>query len=86
MRMGILLAGELFLFFFGRGVFFCCRLFDNAGTATATNESTSRGIKLNVNTSAMSVTLDTEYLPFVSQISQSQGNVQVLSNGNVMAG
>ncbi|TRM57119.1 ASST-domain-containing protein [Schizophyllum amplum] len=61
-------------------------LFDNAGTIAQQDRLSSRGIVLNIDTTAMTAELVTQYLPSTKAISRSQGNTQVLENGNVVIG
>ncbi|KAK7037526.1 hypothetical protein VNI00_011018 [Paramarasmius palmivorus] len=61
-------------------------VFDNAASDFAVNGPTARGLILNVDTSNMTVSLAQQMLPFVQNVSTSQGNVQLLDNGNVQIG
>ncbi|TRM57114.1 ASST-domain-containing protein [Schizophyllum amplum] len=61
-------------------------LFNNAGTIGQQDRVSSRGMLLNVDTTAMTVDLAQEYLPHKNAISRSQGNTQILENGNVIVG
>ncbi|KAL1761962.1 hypothetical protein FB107DRAFT_244756 [Schizophyllum commune] len=61
-------------------------VFDNGGTNRGTDETSARGIVVELDYSNMKVTLDKEFLLYNSIISQSQGNVQILVNGNALIG
>ncbi|TRM57121.1 ASST-domain-containing protein [Schizophyllum amplum] len=61
-------------------------LFDNAGTIGQQDRLSSRGMLLSIDTTAMTAELVHEYLPSKKAISRSQGNTQVLENGNVIVG
>jgi len=66
-------------------------IFDNgssgiAGRPLPTNATESRGIQLHLNFSTMTATLDQQYLSPTHFLSTSQGNVQMLSNGNAFLG
>ncbi|EEB87500.1 hypothetical protein MPER_15132, partial [Moniliophthora perniciosa FA553] len=61
-------------------------VFDNAASDFAVNGPTARGLILNVDTSNMTVSLNQQMLPFVQNVSTSQGNVQLLDNGNRIVG
>ncbi|KAL0058749.1 hypothetical protein AAF712_014557 [Marasmius tenuissimus] len=61
-------------------------LFDNAGTDWTSTADTARGMLLEVDTAAMKVTLIREFLPYARQTSPSQGNMQMLDDGNVLIG
>ena len=66
-------------------------IFDNgssgvAGRPLPTNATQSRGIQLHLNFSTMTATLDREYLSPTQFLATSQGNVQILPNGNAFLG
>ena len=61
-------------------------VFDNGGTGRGDEETSARGIVLELDYPNMKVTLDKNFLPYNSTISQSQGNVQILVNGNALIG
>jgi hypothetical protein len=56
-------------------------LFDNEASPTS-----SRGLRLSLNMSSMTATMVTQYLPPTPRMSSTQGNVQVLPDGNVFVG
>ena len=59
-------------------------LYDNSALpAVAKN---SRGLRLNLDMTTMTAAVVTEYLPPKKRLSGSQGNVEVLDNGNVFVG
>lgn len=59
-------------------------LFDNG--ATPTEEKQSRALELEIDTKSMSATLKREYTHTPSLLAGSQGNMQILPNGNVVIG
>ncbi|MGC5166821.1 arylsulfotransferase family protein [Luteimicrobium sp. DT211] len=59
-------------------------LFDNEGSPRV--GPTSRGLRLTVDEKAMTTTMVAEYLPPAARHSDTQGNVQVLPDGNVLVG
>lgn len=61
-------------------------LFDNAATAWASDETSARGLLLEYDLTAMSVSLITEFLPFNRTVSESQGNLQILESGQAIVG
>lgn len=62
-------------------------MFDNAaGSAETAVRDTSRGIVLELDTDAMTATLVREYAHPAGTLSESQGNMQTLPNGNVFIG
>ncbi|KAH8928108.1 hypothetical protein BT69DRAFT_1237362 [Atractiella rhizophila] len=61
-------------------------LFDNAIGGGDPDEPTARGIILDVDETAMTATLVQEYIPPYNNVSESQGSMQVLPNGNVFIG
>lgn len=61
-------------------------IFDNAGTAFATDEVSARGLVIDLDMSNMTATLVTQLIPQNTTASQSQGNVQLQDNGNYMVG
>ncbi|OCF44771.1 hypothetical protein I317_01461 [Kwoniella heveanensis CBS 569] len=61
-------------------------VFDNAATSWESDESYARGLLLNVDTSANSVTLAQAFIPWNQTVSKSQGSMQQLSNGNWLLG
>lgn len=61
-------------------------IFDNAGTAFATDEVSARGLAIDLDMSSMTATLVTQLIPQNTTASQSQGNVQLQDNGNYMVG
>ena len=56
-------------------------LFDNEASPT-----TSRGLRLSLDMSTMTATMVTQFLPPTTRLSATQGNVQVLADGNVFVG
>ena len=58
-------------------------LFDNGGANT---EDQSRGVVIEIDEDAMTATLVREYTPPGQALAATQGNVQVLPNGNVFVG
>jgi Arylsulfotransferase (ASST) len=60
-------------------------LFDNRADSDDANVA-SRGVVLNLNTDAMTATLVTEYVHPTEILSVSQGNLQMLPNGNAFIG
>ncbi|KAL2351572.1 ASST-domain-containing protein [Cryomyces antarcticus] len=61
-------------------------LFDNGATDWVVTEPESRGIRLNLNTTAMTVSLDHVYTSPQNITSASQGNLQTLNSGHVFMG
>ncbi|AAW45977.1 hypothetical protein CNBJ2300 [Cryptococcus deneoformans B-3501A] len=61
-------------------------IFDNAASSWESDESMARGLLLNVDTDAMSITLAQEYLPWNETVSPSQGSMQEQTNGNYLLG
>lgn len=62
-------------------------LFDNAGTNPEADETTdSRGLVLTLDEEAMTATLAREYIHPTGILATSQGNMQLLPNGNVFIG
>ncbi|KIR56964.1 hypothetical protein I315_00123 [Cryptococcus gattii Ru294] len=61
-------------------------IFDNAATSWESDEKMARGLLLNVDTDAMSITLAQEYLPWNQTVSPSQGSMQEQANGNYLLG
>ncbi|KGB75134.2 hypothetical protein CNBG_0972 [Cryptococcus deuterogattii R265] len=61
-------------------------IFDNAATSWESDEKMARGLLLNVDTDAMSITLAQEYLPWNQTVSPSQGSMQEQTNGNYLLG
>ncbi|KIY48140.1 hypothetical protein FISHEDRAFT_17104, partial [Fistulina hepatica ATCC 64428] len=61
-------------------------LFDNGGTDAVFDESTSRGLLLDINFEQKSVSLHSEYLPPHHEISNSQGGAHIQENGNALIG
>lgn len=57
-------------------------VFDNAATSWESDADYARGMLLDVDTQAMTVELAQEFLPWNRTVSPSQGNVQVLEDGN----
>ncbi|KIS01865.1 hypothetical protein L804_00119 [Cryptococcus deuterogattii 2001/935-1] len=58
-------------------------IFDNAATSWESDEKMARGLLLNVDTDAMSITLAQEYLPWNQTVSPSQGTNSTHSWGQV---
>jgi hypothetical protein len=56
-------------------------LFDNEASPTS-----SRGLRLSLDMSTMTATMVTQFLPPTPRMSSTQGNVQVLADGNVFVG
>jgi len=56
-------------------------LFDNEASPTS-----SRGLRLSLDMSTMTATMVTQFLPPTTRLSSTQGNVQVLADGNVFVG
>ncbi|KAL7412593.1 ASST-domain-containing protein [Mrakia frigida] len=61
-------------------------VFDNAGTSWESDADYARGLIIDVDVSSMTANLSMAYLPWNKTVSQSQGNVQVQDNGNVLVG
>jgi hypothetical protein len=62
-------------------------LFDNAATNPDDDATTdSRGLVLRLDEATMSATLEREYIHPTGTLSTSQGNMQILPNGNVFVG
>ncbi|KAL0577330.1 hypothetical protein V5O48_004654 [Marasmius crinis-equi] len=61
-------------------------LFDNAASDWESDGPTARGLLLNVDVNAKTVTLARQVYPFVQSVSTSQGSVQILDNGNMLVG
>lgn len=61
-------------------------IFDNAASSWESDERMARGLLLNVDTDAMSITLADEYLPWNQTVSPSQGSMQEQTNGNYILG
>ena len=59
-------------------------VFDNGGTDRGDDETSAPGIVLELDYRNMKVTLDKEFLLYNSTVSQSQGNAQILVNGNAL--
>ena len=61
-------------------------LFDNSDDGSAPNKAQPRGLRIQVNETAMSATLLTEYKNSQKFTAASQGSMQNLDNGNVLVG
>ncbi|OXM76964.1 hypothetical protein C364_05475 [Cryptococcus neoformans Bt63] len=61
-------------------------IFDNAASSWESDERMARGLLLNVDIDAMSITLAHEYLPWNQTVSPSQGSMQEQTNGNYILG
>ncbi|KAK7037525.1 hypothetical protein VNI00_011017 [Paramarasmius palmivorus] len=61
-------------------------LFDNAASTWQEDGETARGIVLSIDTESKTATLIEELFPFNRMPSPSQGNMQVMENGNMMVG
>ncbi|KDQ50598.1 hypothetical protein JAAARDRAFT_41909 [Jaapia argillacea MUCL 33604] len=61
-------------------------LFDNASDGVENDEASARGMIMDLHPENMTVTLRNQYLPLRQMTSSSQGNVDLLSNGNVLVG
>lgn len=57
-------------------------LFDNAATSWESDAEYARALLLDVDLDAMTVGLATEFLPYNRTVSPSQGNIQLLEDGN----
>ncbi|KAJ3825293.1 ASST-domain-containing protein [Lentinula raphanica] len=61
-------------------------LFDNEGTAWELDSSSSRGLLLDFDSSNNSYSTNTQWIPYNVTVSESQGNVGILSSGNTLIG
>ncbi|KAL1761866.1 ASST-domain-containing protein [Schizophyllum commune] len=61
-------------------------LFDNAANDWQRDAEYARGMMLDVDTEAMTVELAKEWLPWNRTVSASQGNLQIMDNGNAIVG
>ncbi|KAK7543465.1 arylsulfotransferase [Phyllosticta paracitricarpa] len=61
-------------------------LFDNGAEAGLFESEYSRGMRIRIDTDAMTAQLETEYINPQHTLSSSQGSMQVLENGNVLVG
>ncbi|KAJ9126351.1 hypothetical protein QFC24_002085 [Naganishia onofrii] len=62
-------------------------IFDNGATSWETSEATARGLLIDLNYSNMTATLAVEAIPYYNlTVAESQGNVQIQDNGNMMIG
>ncbi|KDQ50618.1 hypothetical protein JAAARDRAFT_41927 [Jaapia argillacea MUCL 33604] len=61
-------------------------LFDNASNGSENDESTGRGMILDLDFDSMDATLRTEFLPLQSHPIQSQGNTELLPSGDWLLG
>ncbi|KAK8203903.1 ASST-domain-containing protein [Phyllosticta capitalensis] len=61
-------------------------LFDNGAEAGLFESEYSRGMRIRIDTEAMTAELETEYINPQHTLSSSQGSMQVMENGNVLVG
>ncbi|KAJ9118209.1 hypothetical protein QFC22_004115 [Naganishia vaughanmartiniae] len=62
-------------------------IFDNGATSWETSEATARGLLIDLNYSNMTATLAAVAIPYYNlTVAESQGNVQIQENGNMMIG
>ncbi|RSL86363.1 hypothetical protein CEP51_002854 [Fusarium floridanum] len=61
-------------------------VFDNGSNGHQNSAKYSRGLMINLDIDAMTVSLEQEYISPQKMLSPSQGSVQVLPNGNVLIG
>lgn len=61
-------------------------LFDNAASDWQSDAEYARGMLLKIDTEQMTADLEKEWLPWNQTVSVSQGNLQILDNGNAVIG